>query len=498
MGQRVIGAMEGDRCAICHWVMIWAGLFVAVSSPAAAAPRAWPEGSTPVATVEDLVQGPHLVNSRIAWLDSTSECVRGCRGAVSDFTERERYRLRISHPSGKPRVLYSSTSKSGFGGGGDSFGSDVSFALSDSFLAIVATSEFDGQEESDFALRLEAGPRPRSVQDTTLQRITRCSGSGFDIEPGSALTLSGPLLAHDGAPCGENEAKPSQIALRDLATGERRLQQLPEDRVLRRLAASGRFVAASLERRSDFSNPDFQTDHVVALFDRDRPGTIATVPAGKFGPSFDVQSDGRVAICADDGRLTTFSPAQLEPRDLGTCGSAPSIASDRIVFRVPTGELQVSDLTGRRETIAELGDVGAFGFDSDGRNAVYGVNRCVGGTEILRTTVETRGRVKPYVKCPAFIRSRGRLAVRRKGRTRFELGCPRGCSGHFEMSGPRDVIASGFFERRPGRSTVRVLLSPDARRALVRHGRLRVTLEVAVDDRNGKRRQVTRALRLTR
>ena len=41
-----------------------AGLLLAVCSQAAAAPRAWPEGSTPVATVEGLAQGPQLVDSR--------------------------------------------------------------------------------------------------------------------------------------------------------------------------------------------------------------------------------------------------------------------------------------------------------------------------------------------------------------------------------------------------------------------------------------------------
>lgn len=491
--------MKGAVLTICRSLLVCAGLVVASSAPATGAPRAFPQGSTPVATVEDLAQGPQLVDSRIAWLDSTSECLSGCRGNVSDFTERKRYRLRVSRGRGKPRVLYTATALSGSFAGVDSSSSDLDFALSESHLAVVATSDFDGQEESNFALRLDAGPRPRSVRNTPLRRIARCSGSGFDIEPGSAVALSGALLAHDGAPCGENEGKPSRIALRDLRTGSQRFEALPEDRVLRRLTTAGRFVAASLERRSDFQDPNFETDHLVGLFDRDRPGAIAIVPAGKLGPSLDVQSDGRVAICSEEGRLSTFSPAQLEPRDLGACGrSGPIIAADQIVFRAPTGEIQVSDLTGRRETLAPLGDVDSFGLDFDGRNVVYGLARCVGGTEILSTTVEARGRVKPYVGCPAFIRSRRRLAVQGGGSTRFALDCPRGCSGFFDLFGARDVIASGAFERRPGRSTVRARLDRSARRALARRGSLRVKLTVRVGDRDGERRRVIRTFRLTR
>ncbi len=439
---------------------------VLAAAPAPAAPREWPEGSTPVATVEELNQGPLLVDGRIAWLDSSSKCVSGCRGG-GDFTEQQRYRLRISQPGGKPRVVYTTTGSSGSAAGADSFRVGIDLALSDSHLAVVKTPRFAGREAEDSSIgfRLDAGARPRSVKNTTLRRIARCSAFGFsDNGAGSAVALSGPLLAHDGAACAEIDGSPSRIALHDLTTGDRRLEQLPEDRVLRRLAAAGRFVAASLERRFDFSEPGFQTDHSVALFDRDRPGAIATVPAGKQGPSFDVQPDGRVAICSVDGRLSTFSPTQLEPRDLGTCAGQPSIAADRIVLR-SGGELQVSDLTGRRETLAQLGDVGSLGLDFDGRDVVYGLERCVGGTEILRTTMATRGHGKPYVECPAFIRNRARLAVKGKGRTRFALGCPRGCSGFFELSGARDVIASGFFERSSGRSTVRVRLTRDARRA---------------------------------
>jgi len=488
---------DGERLG-CS-LLLGACLVVLAASPADAAPRAWPESSSRVATVENLEQGPLLVNSGIAWLDSTSECLSGCRGNVSDFTERKRYRLRVSRGRGKPRVLYTATALSGSFAGVDSSSSDLDSALSESHLAVVSTSDFDGQEESNFALRLDAGPSPRSVRDTPLRRITRCSGSGFDIEPGSAVALSGALLAHDGAPCGENEGKPSRIALRDLRTGSQRFEALPDDRVLRRLATAGRFVAASLERRSDFQDPNFETDHMVGLFDRDRPGAIAMVPAGKLGPSLDVQSDGRVAICSAEGRLSTFSPTQLEPRDLGACGrSGPSIAADLIVFRAPTGEIQVSDLTGRRETLASLGDVDSLGLDFDGRDVVYGLARCVGGTEILRTTVETRGRAKPYVTCPAFIRNRRRLAVRGGGRARFALDCPRGCSGFFDLFGARDVIASGAFERSPGRSTVRVRLARSGRRALARRGSLRVKLTVRVGDRDGERRSVTRTLRLTR
>lgn len=498
MRPRVTGAMEGGLVAICRLVMVCAALFVAVSSPAAAAPRAWPEGSTPVATVDGLAQGPLLVDSRIAWLDSSSECVSGCRGAFGDFTERQRYRLRVSRGSGKPRILYTTTRSGGsLGGGADSFGASVDFALSESFLAVVTTSSFDGREDSSFGFRLDAGRRPRSAKQTTLERLASCSNFGIS-EPDAAFALSGALLVRETDPCRESQDAPSAIALRDLATGDGRSEPLPDDRFLGRIAAAGRFVAASMGKAFDPDDPDAERGHVVALYDRDRPGAIATVPAGKQGPSFDVQPDGRVAICSDDGRLSTFSPSEREPRDLGGCEAGPSIASDRIVFRAHGGDLQVTDLAGRRETIAPLGSLASTRPDFDGRVITYGVPRCVDGdTEILRMPVTARSRVGPFVKCPASIQS-GRLTVRGKGRTQFRLGCPRGCSGFFDLVGPRYTIASGSFNRRAGRSTVNVRLDRYGRRVLARSGSLRVKLELTVDNRDGNRRKVTRTLRLTR
>lgn len=102
--------MRGEASAICRRLTISAGLALAIAPQAAAAPRALPEGSTPVATVEGLAQAPELVDSRIAWLDSSYDCISGCRDSSGDFTERQTHRLRISRPRGEPRVLYTVTS----------------------------------------------------------------------------------------------------------------------------------------------------------------------------------------------------------------------------------------------------------------------------------------------------------------------------------------------------------------------------------------------------
>lgn len=484
------------RHALCRSVLLGAGLFFVAVVPAGGATRAWPEGSTPVATVEGLTQGPQLVDSRIAWLDSSYECISGCRDSSGDFTERETYRLRISRPRGKPSVLYTATSKSGAIGGADSFGGSLRFALSGSFLAALATSSFDGREDSSFDLRLAAGPRPRSAGSKTLQRITSCSGTGFS-GPGGAFALSDALLVHDATPCTGADGVPSRIAFRDLSTGRRRVEDLPEDRVLDGAAAAGRFVAVSLAKRVDFDDPE--PEHFVALFDSERPGAIATAPAGRNSTSFDVQADGRVAICSDGGQLSTFSPTAPEPRDLGRCEGSVKIARDRVVFRAPEGDLEVSDLAGQRETIAPLGSViTPFGLDFDGLSVAYAVPRCVGGTEILRTTATTRARARPYAKCPAFVRSPARVRVRGKGRTSFGLRCPRGCTGFFGLHGGRYQIASGFFERRPGRKAVRMRLDGYGQRILRRSGSLRAKLTVVVYDRDGERSRVRRTLRLTR
>lgn len=481
--------------AFARSLLLCAAVVLLAGASASAAPRAWPGGSTPVTTVESLHQGPLLVDSRIAWLDSSSECVSGCRQDDTDFTERQRYRLRVAQPSRRPRVLFTTTTSSGSIGGADSFGGNLSIALSSSFLAVVATSSFDGREDSSFDFRLGAGPRPRSPRTARLRQIAKCSAFGISGSR-AAFALSGSLLVHDAMPCEEGSGQ-SMIAFLDLATGSRRLEELPEDRRLVGLATAGRFAAASLSNRFDPDDPDFEYEYFAALFDRDRPGAIVTVSVGEGMPTLDVQRDGRIAICSD-ATLSTFSEAEPQPRELGACEGTPLIASDRVVFRAPNGDLQVSDLSGERQTIAQLGEVSSSGFDFDGRDVVYGLARCFEGTELLRATVHTRGRGRPTATCPASIRSRGPLRVSRTGATRFALGCPRGCDGFFDVFGPRYTVASGSFERRPGRSTVRVRLDRYGRRLLARRGSLRVRFVLTVDDRDGERRKVRRTLRLTR
>lgn len=488
--------MAGGGCALA----LCAGLALLAASPAAAAPREWPGGSKPVATVENLSQGPELVGSRIAWLDSTSECIRGCGPSFDDFTERQRYALRVSRPRGKPQVLYTATSSSGTAGGqADDFGGDVSFGLSRSFLAVGSNAIFDGREDSSFDVDLAGGPRPRSAGSSALRRITRCSFSTGLSGPGSAFALSGPLLVHDSTPCRKRENAAERVTLRDLASGWRRSEQLPSDRAVFSVAAAGRYAAVALATKFDPSGPDLEDVYSIALFSRDRRGPIIDVPLGDRIPSFDVQDDGRVAACTEDGRLSTFSPEEPQPRPLGSCTGDPRIADDRIVFRAGRRSgIQISNLAGKRSTVAPIGSLQSFALDFDGRSVAYDLERCFGGTELLRVPATTRGRGRPYVECPASIRSRGRLTMRSATRTRFSLRCPRGCSGSFDLFGARSVIASGVFERGPGRSTVRALLSRSGRRALARRGSLRVKLKVTVGDRDDRQRRVFRTLRLTR
>lgn len=437
------------------------------------------------------------MDSRIAWLETGSKCISGCRDHFGDFTERQRDRLRISRRTGRATTIYTTTSLGGLAGGADGVSTNIRFALSGSFLAVLTASDFDGREQSTFDVGLAAGPRPRSTRDAPLGGVIKCSGMGLSGS-GSSFALSGALLVHDATPC-ESEIGPGRIGIRDLATGSRRVEQLPDGRVLVGLATAGRFVAASLAKSHDYGDPNFEAEHFVALFDRERPGAIVTASAGEYGPAFDVQSDGRVAICSQEGRLSTFSPTQRQPRELGSCAGSPKIARDRVVFREPGGNVAVSDPRGRRETVFPLGAVETpYGLDFDGRSVVYAAPRCVRGTEILRTRVTTRARGRPYAKCPAIIRSPKRLRVTRQGRAKFGLGCPRGCNGHFGMNGAGYQVASGFFNRRPGRSVVRTRLDRYGRRLLRRRGGLRVKLTIVVYDRDGKRSRTRRTLRLTR
>lgn len=465
---------------------------------AEAAPRVRPEGSKRVATVESLAQGPQLVAGRVAWLDSSSRCIGECRDVASDFTEATRYSLRVSRPRRRPRVLYTSRSSSGtLGGTADTFGGGFEFALSRTFLATEATKEFEGREYSSFGLRLTAGPRPRSPRRAKLARVAGCSAEGIAGES-SGFVLSGALLVYDDTPC--SRRTPDRFSLRDLSTGRTRSEVLPGSVAIADLAAAGSFVAVSLYA---YDRSTRQTTYSIGVFRRDREGAIAVVPVGASHPSIDLQRDGRVAICTDDGRLATFSASDPQLRELGSCEGSVRIASDRIVSRARVrgraAGLQVSDLAGRRVTLAALGRIDLHGFDFDGRAVAYALDRCDGGTEILRSPASARDRRRLFVKCPAFIRTRRVLGVRAGGRTRFALGCPRGCAGYFELVGGRYVIASGSFERGRGRSTVNVRLARYGRRALARHGgRLRVKLKLTLDDRDAGRSSVSRRLRLTR
>jgi len=450
---------------------------------------------------DNLAQGPELVGGRIAWLDYKSSCTGGCNSAIDDYTETKRYSLRVMGSRRKPRVLYTTGNSDGsVGGGTGGFTGRIGFGLSGSFLAISATEDFESRDVSTFDVRLAAGARPRPPGQADLATLLDCTYGGFSGRNG-AFALSGALLAYDSTPCREGEGARARLTFRNLQSGRSRLERLSPGSEIRDLAAAGDFAAAAVYPNAEpqVEQPSEGPEYLVSVFRQGQPGPLATVPVGRSRPSIDQQRDGRVALCTEDRQLATFSPASPTLRRLGSCNGAVSIARDRLVFRsLPTGGLHVIDLAGRRGTIAQLGRVGTLGLDFDGRRVAYGMVRCRGGAAILATTVTTRGRGRPFVKCPVHIRSRGRLTVRRDGRTSFALGCPRGCDGFFELLRAGETLEFGLVNSRPGRSEVPVRLGSYGRRALAGGRNLRAKLRVVVNDRDGRRRAAVRTLALTR
>jgi hypothetical protein len=224
------------------------------------------------------------------------------------------------------------------------------------------------------------------------------------------------------------------------------------------LRIAGRHVAALEERTPD-------TPNGIAVYDRITARVVYRVPAARTPHgihSFALQSDGKVAFTyATDTELKVAwaSPSEPVPHDVPLPRGPVyqlQLAGDRIAYQAGNpdgpGEVGVSDLAGRRRTVAVDGEGGylAEAFDFDGERIAWWSYGCTTARIHVALVAARRSAPRPRSGC----------------RLRFTRRPPPVTSGTARLY----VDCFGFTDRQCSARRVVLTARADGRRVVVGRG----------------------------
>jgi hypothetical protein len=313
-------------------------------------------------------------------------------------------------------------------------------------------------------LRLLAGP-----PTGPLRMLARCRGPVPEL-PYVPMAVAGDVVTEAlSCPRGLPQGAP---AVRIHAGDAVRLESAPRDRRVVTLAGAPGVIATATVRAEDVGDIT-ATVHIevrsattgVLLYDVDAgngPG---------LEPTLAVQQDGTAVFCAGRSRLAWASPLVSEPHVLADVDCPFShevaIAGDVALYHSDrSGALQTTALaTGRSLTL--LPDVGGR---VDPPVAWNGHTALVHGYDCVDDFLgEIASDAAPYRGPPCAVRIVGVRRAHGRRIIAVTLACPLGCRGDLQLSlGPAGQHET-FKIRRRGRSTVRIRLQPQTRRALLRY-----------------------------
>jgi hypothetical protein len=418
----------------------------------------------------ELKQGPFLTSAGVGWTQARcigDDCEDEDVGASDQL-----FLVRSSGAPGRIRTLFRARARHD-SSGPNAVGEGYFAWLSGRALAVLRTT-------SNARFTLWAG-RPVGP----LTQLFDCV-AGTDMP----IALDGRTLVYEPDPC----APPVRLAVRNVPSGETRVVPLGEAFNPVALQVRGRFAAWVRYQPGGL--------HIV-VFDLTAGTTVHAVPidppAGwTLGP------DGTVAATTGDtqrpchGKLWRFSIAEPVPHELAepACIGQVRISDQRIFFFGPRGESRFLRSVGTAGDVRDhvrFGRVAHRDFDVRGTRVAWAARDCAGGDAIF--TGSLRGHVLGVgrVSCPTRLAA-GPAPVRRGG---AELGvrCPRGCSAHLSLLRRGRLVADRVFDLA-GSARVTLPLRPAARRAIERHGSLRVRVVLIARDRAYRQLRTVRGLLL--
>ena len=252
-----------------------------------------------------------------------------------------------------------------------------------------------------------------------------------------------------------------------------RLDPAPPDRLVVEVAGAPGVLATATARATDEIGDPGATIHIEVRSTVTRALLYAldarNGPVG--GPPLAVQQDGTAVFCGAQSRLAWASPSAPGPHVLAgnDCPARHevAIAGDLVLSHSGRrGALQTTALaTGRSRTL--LPDVGGRldpPFAWNGHTALVHGYDCV--DDFLG---EITADAAPYRGPRCAVRIVGVRQTHGRGVIAVTLACPLGCRGNLYLSlGPTEQDKA-FQIRRRGRSTIRIRLQPQTRRALLRY-----------------------------
>lgn len=245
---------------------------------------------------------------------------------------------------------------------------------------------------------------------------------------------------------------------------------------------AGRYLALRSTARHTYRG-------LLQVFDWRKGREVYRVRLPKGGFSFDIQSDGKVAVvkpaidsdapvtCDLQAPVAWYSPSEPRAHVLPSrvCGPDVAIARDRIVYRGPGSfgsvlwmtnvhggpPVRVSGSPWMIDFIVDL----LPPFDFDGRRIVYGEPGCA-DERVVRDDVRAiarRGYLRAAI-CPIRFAGPSPIVERPDGRIAVTVECPQGCRGGWwvaDAEHPDRLLVSGGDLQLP-RGQVRTLVSDES------------------------------------
>jgi hypothetical protein len=233
-----------------------------------------------------------------------------------------------------------------------------------------------------------------------------------------------------------------------------------------------------------------------------------SVPVGPSGarPAFALRPDGALAFVTFggtappencQGTLLLLGPGEVIPQTLATdmCNLV-DFAGDEVLSRhrralvaIPPG--------GAEDTLLNLGRVELRGVTADGTSVAYALRTCDGDGDatVHRVVVSAVAASAGAPRCPLRIASQT-ARVGRKRYFRVRMVSRRGAAGFMELRRHGATILEKAFERRAGRTSVRLRLPGELMRQL-RRGSLQVAIRTVTTERAGNELRHQRAVTLT-
>lgn len=446
------------------------------------ASAAAPASAASFLKVEDFSGDLEIIGSGLAWKDV--RCLRGCGGFTFGQTVRARYLLK--RPGLKLAEL-ARTDLTTIPGGSNSVIENADFAASSTRALMVAHSERNVDDHLSTLATVFAGPL-----GTRPAELFECDSF---VLPHS---LDGDLLAFDETRCVTGSV---DVVVRSLADGS--VRRVPSGgRQIEALALGGDRLAVL-----SYQGPSGPASGELAVWNLQTLTKLASVPVGPSvaRPAFALRPDGALAFVTYgetaqpdqcQGTLSLLGPGAVTPQTLATdaCNFA-DFAGDEVLAHHERSLVTITP-AGVEHTLLNLGRVELRGATADGTSVAYALRTCDGDARLYRVVVSALAASAGAPRCPLRIASqRARVGPRRY--FRVPVDSRRGAAGFMELRRHGATIVETPFERRGGRSTVRLRLPGELMSQLLRQGSLRVAIRTVTTERAGNELRHRRAVTLT-